>query len=186
MSATIPHGWEGLIAAYGDPRDKANPARASKSWEGASLTTMDLPYPMRLSWEPGAVVRETTCHKAVAPDLRAILSDLMVRARLLVKERDGATLSTAYYDAAVLRLLAAERLDVFGGCYAYRLKRGLGQVSVHSFGAAVDIDPDHNGLGDDTPDMPAWAVDAFEDKGWVWGGRWLRRDGMHFQRATGY
>lgn len=189
MSGTptpIPHGWESLLRVYGDPRDPANPARASAAWKAASLIEMDLPYPMRLAWEPGTVVRRITCHKLVAPDLRAILTDIMDRARVMVKERDGYTMSTDYYDAAVLRLLRQTRMDSYGGCYAYRLKRGLSQVSVHSFAAAIDLDPDHNGLGDDTPDMPLWVVDAFEDKGWIWGGRWIRRDGMHFQRATGY
>jgi hypothetical protein len=189
MSGTpppIPHGWDGLIAVYGDPRDPDNPARASKAWASANLVAMPLPYPMRLAWEPTHVVRSISCHRLVAPSLTAILKEVMTKARLLVKERDGQGMSTAYYDAAVLRLLASERVDHYGGCYAYRLKRGIDQVSVHSFGAAIDLDPERNGLGDTTPEMPGWVVAIFEAHGWVWGGRWSRPDGMHFQRATGY
>jgi hypothetical protein len=82
------------------------------------------------------------------------------------------------------------------GCFAPRPKRVNGDLSVHSWGLAVDINPDANPLaaqpgpvaavgqlGRDIPD--AW-VQAFEDVGFVWGGRFHRPDPMHFQWVRGY
>jgi hypothetical protein len=57
---------------------------------------------------------------------------------------------------------------------------------MHSYGAAVDFDPDRNGLGDPTPAMDPRVVAAFKAEGWTWGGDWSprNRDGMHFQAAS--
>jgi hypothetical protein len=74
---------------------------------------------------------------------------------------------------------------VLGGTYNFRPIRGGRALSTHAYGIAIDIDPASNGLGDTTPAMPAWVVQAFERRGWVWGGRFSRVDGMHFQRAKG-
>lgn len=84
-------------------------------------------------------------------------------------------------------------------CWAPRLKRGVDQVSIHCFGAAVDLDPDDNplivGCGPRDPrrfdpkrrTIPDAVVDAFADEGWFWGGNFSSRfDPMHFQWATGY
>ena len=186
MNKVIPHGWEEMIATYGDPRDHSNWARVSSEWYQKNIIVMDLPYPMRLSWETHSKVNKISCHRLVADDLKAIFTKIAATARVHVKQRDGYDLSSQYYDDATLRLLTSLNVDLYGGCFHYRLKRGLNQVSVHSFGAAIDLDPEHNGLGDTTPAMPMWVVDIFEEAGWRWGGRWTRCDGMHFQRATGY
>ena len=73
------------------------------------------------------------------------------------------------------------------GCFAPRAKRGHpDEISLHSFGIAVDINPDQNPRGNpmvrDIPD--AWVAE-FERVGWTWGGRFPTADGMHFQYATG-
>jgi hypothetical protein len=74
-------------------------------------------------------------------------------------------------------------------------------LSVHSFGAAVDIDPDDNQAQSfphgHTPEpwseswmhfwphgLPQAYVEAWEAEGWEWGGRWPGFvDPMHFQRG---
>jgi hypothetical protein len=60
-------------------------------------------------------------------------------------------------------------------------------ASIHSWAAAVDINPDTNAFGESSFDMPNEFVDEFEKLGFVWGGRWsdLSRDAMHFQYAKG-
>lgn len=62
--------------------------------------------------------------------------------------------------------------------------RGL---SIHSWGAAFDVNWDTNGVGRSAPtDLPAEFVAAFTERGWDWGGGWrTTRDWMHFQYATG-
>jgi hypothetical protein len=62
--------------------------------------------------------------------------------------------------------------------------RGL---SIHSWGAAFDVNWDTNQVGRNAPtDLPAEWVAAFTDRGWDWGGSWRStKDWMHFQYATG-
>ena len=76
--------------------------------------------------------------------------------------------------------------DQFSGDWVVRQMRGLSNLSMHSFGLAIDFDAPHNQLGSShgffTPDNPL--VKAFEAEGWTWGGRWQHRpDPMHFQAA---
>jgi len=75
------------------------------------------------------------------------------------------------------------------GCWVPRhkgwsSKRGL---SLHSWGCAIDLNARTNCMG--TPgNQDMRIVEAFEEVGWFWGGRWSKRncDPMHFQRAGGH
>lgn len=79
------------------------------------------------------------------------------------------------------------------GCFAPRAKRVNSDLSIHSWGLAVDVNADDNPLakargpvvaagtpGRTLPD--AW-VACWEQVGWVWGGRFPTPDPMHFQWA---
>ncbi len=48
---------------------------------------------------------------------------------------------------------------------------------------AVDINASTNQLGADG-DMSPELVACFEDEGFVWGGRWKRKDCMHYEFVT--
>lgn len=77
------------------------------------------------------------------------------------------------------------------GCFNPRPKRVSGDLSVHSWGAAVDVNADTNPLAPaagapvvkDIPD--AW-IAAFKAAGFTWGGDFHRPDPMHFQFCSGY
>ncbi len=86
------------------------------------------------------------------------------------------------------------------GGYNWRYIRGQQELSRHSFGIAVDILPKNYGkvstywqwdmeAGIDwvmqKPEKrwnpPEAVVDAFEKQGFIWGGKWLTYDTMHFE-----
>lgn len=75
-----------------------------------------------------------------------------------------------------------------GGTYEWRVIANTDRLSVHSFGAAIDIRVMYSRYwewdGDDFTwdnDIPQAVVDAFEAEQFVWGGRWYHYDTMHFE-----
>lgn len=76
----------------------------------------------------------------------------------------------------------ADELKTWDGCFNIRKKRGLGSLSLHSWGIAVDVNAAWNGLGKE-PTLSPGFVKCFTDAGFEWGGTWGRKDGMHFQLA---
>jgi hypothetical protein len=79
----------------------------------------------------------------------------------------------------------AQEVTEFGGAFAFRAQRGSHRLSLHAFGAALDLNPRSNPLGT-LGTMNREVIGVFERCGWTWGGRWARPDPMHFQHCTGY
>lgn len=126
---------------------------------------------MVLSWDTSKVATAIRCHKKVAPSLREILAELWSK-----HGEDQARIERS-------------RLHLYGGCYEFRRIRGANGVSLHSYGAAIDWDPDHNPLGKlwkaNTGMMSEITIQVFTDAGWKWGGKFKKRkDPMHFQAAA--
>lgn len=147
-----------------------NDGRPTASWEANNLTTATLPYHMRLSWDTSQTIRRFTCHKVVRPVLETIFEEIWN-----IYGKDGKAISEA-------------RMDLFGGCYNFRRMRGGAKLSMHSWGIAVDIDPDKNPLGKPYNKshgmMPEEVIAIFAKYGAEWGGRWSRPDCQHFQFAA--
>lgn len=77
------------------------------------------------------------------------------------------------------------QLKTFDGAYEVRDVRGIpGRLSWHSYGLAIDILAEWNKLGQ-PPTISSELVKCFTDVGFVWGGNFSRKDGMHFQWSTG-
>jgi hypothetical protein len=78
-----------------------------------------------------------------------------------------------------------------GGTYNCRSVAGTAQTSMHSWGAAIDINTAYSdywrwnrsgGGGTSYRNrIPAEIVTAFERHGFIWGGRWTHYDTMHFE-----
>ncbi|MCB0396749.1 MAG: hypothetical protein KDD36_08855 [Flavobacteriales bacterium] len=155
-----PNGW---------PMQDEASLRAYYGDVGTNQVKTELPYPMRLAWDKKTIVNRTSCHTKVSASL----------VRVLTKVKD-------HYGMAELKRL---NLDVFGGCLNVRKKRGGTTYSTHSWGIALDFDPEHNKLdwGRDRalfaqPEYDAWWK-YWEDEGWLSLGRSRNFDWMHVQAA---
>ena len=86
-------------------------------------------------------------------------------------------------EAAVASGWVPQRTD----SYVERQIRGSGNWSLHSWAIAWDIFstpsdvPPPGGVWTPTDEMPPSFVEAFEDRGFTWGGRWNRRDTPHIE-----
>jgi peptidoglycan L-alanyl-D-glutamate endopeptidase CwlK len=78
-----------------------------------------------------------------------------------------------------------------GGTFNWRPIAGSEQLSAHSFGIAIDIDPAYSdywrwhSVGDSAVPyhnrIPHRIVEIFERHGFIWGGKWYHYDTMHFE-----
>jgi hypothetical protein len=129
---------------------------------------MVAPYPLAASWDPAVTIKRLRCHRRVAESLREILRAILGHYGSLESVRDN-------------------RMHLTGGVYNFRRISGSARLSMHSYGAAIDLDPERNPLGKawEPGMMPMEVVQIFEDAGWKWGGRVAHRpDCMHFQATS--
>lgn len=137
--------------------------------KGTGQTMLMLPFTMRLAWDLDSKVTKFSCNARVRESLE----------RIFVRTLD-------HYGLEEIRKL---RLDLFGGCLNVRKMRGGSAWSIHSWGCAVDIDPEHNQLkwGRDRASLAKPEYDPWwrfvEDEGMVSLGRARNMDFMHFQAA---
>lgn len=154
---------EDLINFYGDP-DANNDGKPDVKWESLNLTYVTPPYPMYWSWS-GQPAKRIKVHKKCADALETALKQI----------------GACYTEQAI----KDHQLDQCGGAYNFRLMRGGNSLSMHSYGCAIDLAPEINGLGKrwDPNDhmMPYGVVNIFAETGAKWGGRWSRPDCMHFE-----
>lgn len=126
-----------------------------------------LPFSFAIAWDQSQQITRFSCHKLLAAPLTSIFAE-----------------AAKHYGEIDYRAL---RLDQFGGCYNYRNVRNGTSLSIHSWGAAVDLDPSRNQLswGRDKATFakrdyePFWKI--VEATGAASLGRAKNYDWMHFQ-----
>ena len=141
--------------------------KATPTGRNLPLVSINLPYVHRLSWAPSQKVKKLKCHEKVAESMQKVLTEVF-----------------EHYGEQGIKDLG---LDLWGGCYNFRKKRGGSTLSTHSWGIAVDYHPGMNQLrwGWDRavfarPDYDFW-WEAWEKEGWVGLGRVANFDWMHIQ-----
>lgn len=136
---------------------------------GTNQKIIDVPFDMFLAWDKSKRTRRMSLHTKVA--------DSALRALQVI---------ATVYSATERKTLG---IDLFGGSLNVRKMRGGSSYSMHSWGIAIDFDPERNQLAWKSdrarlakPDaIPFWQ--AWEAEGWVSLGRARNFDWMHVQAA---
>jgi hypothetical protein len=146
-----------LIKKYGQPSPHGE----------KYLTTIKLPYKMRLAWDTHSYVNTINCHKLVADKFLAIFNDILAE----------------YGYEKIVEL----GIDLYGGCFNFRKMRNGDEWSRHSWGVAIDLDPARNMLKE-TKRTARFAkpeykpmIDIFYKHGFVSLGVEKDYDWMHFE-----
>ena len=139
-----------------------------KPWETPSLLTHVAP-PFAMYYE-GTLIHGILIHTKCAAAVTEALNNAWQAYGMDQKQIDASGLSN------------------YSGSYNYRNVRGASSLSCHAFGAALDIDAEHNPMwyaGAPKPfHMPNQVVAAFKSVNATWGGDFTHRhDPMHFQFA---
>lgn len=155
-----PNGW---------PRQNESQLTGFYGAVGVNQVRIQLPYPHRLAWDLNKTVQSFSCHAKVHDSLQRVLQKVL-----------------DHYGLDEIKRL---RLDRWGGSLNVRKMRGGTQWSMHSWGIAIDYDPERNQLnwGRDRaafarPEYDAWWR-CWEEEGWVSLGRHKNYDWMHVQAA---
>lgn len=136
-----------------------------------NLKVIQLPYPMVIAWDKKITVTRIQCHKLIANALISALTEVL-----------------SVYGIDKIKELG---LDIFGGCYNFRLMRGSKTTwSRHSWGIAIDLDPERNALKTKWKDSqfakPEYAdfLKIFEKFGFKSYGLTKGFDSMHFEISS--
>ena len=149
------------VAFYGDPR---GPHGVNDSWFSKNVVRVVPPWKMSYAGKP---IKSIAFHKKCADALSAALDEIW--------EVCGKNQKT----------IEQHGLQEYGGSFNYRLIRGSNAISNHSFAIAIDIAPTGNELGVKRGKLPAFAVKAFKNQGFRWGGDYKgRKDWMHFEAVS--
>lgn len=157
-----PHGLAQIKKKFGNIyRHIAADGTLRASWEQEYMDHLRLPFAIPLSWNKDKSVSNLYCHKVLKPVFKSVFETIK-------NER------------------LSNRIVSYGGCFNYRSVRLGHKLSTHSWGIAIDINPETNRMGT-TGDMDSEIIRIFKDHGFTWGGNWTgRKDPMHFQFCSGY
>jgi len=140
--------------------------RVDPQWEKDNLVEFVPPWQMLAAGAPKIVVKQFQVHRKVKSSLENVFNSIW--------DRCGKSQGQ----------INAIGLQQFGGSFNFRLRRTAAKLSVHAFGAALDLNPQDNPLGG-RPCMAQFVIDAFRSEGWTWGGSFHSTpDPMHFEATT--
>lgn len=133
------------------------------------LTSVILPFKVRIDWNLSSRTNRITVHRKCAPSLKTALIEVH-----------------KYYGEAKWRKLG---LDRYAGAFNHRKMRGGSRWSMHAYGCAIDFYASKNGLRTRCPKALFCDreykpfLDIMQAHGWLPAIRLWGADAMHFQRA---
>lgn len=161
-----PSGGKSQVSDWGTEasiREVFGPPAGKDTTAGKVL----VPWPMVLAWRPDTEIKIIRCHALVATSLARVFEQVA--------------------DTHNSDEISALGVDLFGGCYNPRRKRGGASWSTHAYGVALDFDPSRNRLRQKKPGAnlsgehaDKWWT-AWEAEGWTSLGRAADFDWMHVQ-----
>lgn len=151
---------ESLNQFYGNPRGRNG--LVSQSWYKENIVKWEPPYLFFFS-EGHVRLRTLLVHRLCVPTFDKAFSDVL-----------------KHFGPSGID---QHRLNICGGTYNFRAMRGGSRLSVHAYGIAVDMDPQHN------PFPHPWTshginidfVNILQEAGFWWRGYHGDIDPMHFQ-----
>jgi len=146
-------------------------SKYGKPGDPDNLVTITLPYPMRIAWDLSHSVTKIQCHRLISGQLMTVFQELL-----------------AHYGQSKLTELG---IDLFGGCVNVRLQRGSKtKWSRHSWGIAIDLSPELNGLKTKWKDAQfskqeySSMIDIFYKNGFFNLGKEKNFDAMHWEISS--
>jgi hypothetical protein len=174
-----PNGRAEIERMFGNPA-KAN-GDLNEAWEIANIRLVAPPKVWRLYYQSddGLIkVSGIRMHRLLKDGFTAVLNDIWDFAK-----REAGSAAT---DDDIRKWLHTHRLDQHGGGFNFRPIRGGNSLSLHSYGIAIDWDPEHNPRKKPlTRTLPDWWYEIWSRHGWKDGQRFPTPDPMHVQFATG-
>ena len=147
--------------------------------------------------DPGRIRSDALMMRLYGASAGAVEADLVrvewFGTTLRVTKRQGAAAALEEGRDALAKTPALKRYLVpSAGTFNWRKVSGAKNISVHSFGAAIDLNTTYADYwvwsGGKPGRVPKYAnrypleiVDIFERHGFIWGGRWYHYDTMHFE-----
>lgn len=127
---TPPHGLDKIIATFGNIYEYiGTDGQLAPHWQSDFLAKTSLPFPMRLAWDPARVITRMTCHRLMTGIYASVFAGI---------QKNG----------------LESKVVSFGGCFAFRPQRTGSKLSAHSWGIAIDLNPQTNAQG--SAGMPGW------------------------------
>jgi D-alanyl-D-alanine carboxypeptidase-like protein len=159
-----PNSFNQVLARFGDPRRPGHPNQLNPAWESANIVNANAPTGRQFIFNlpTGPIVRPT------------------VRVHQLIRN---------HFEAVFVAIEAAglwDDIQPVSGPFNFRPATGGGQLSMHAFGIAIDINPAWYSRRLTAPCFPnPRVIEIFQDHGFHWGMFFPTPDPMHFQFATG-
>lgn len=174
-----PNGYREIEEMFGNPANADG--TLNEAWEGRNIRKIPPPDGWQLYYQEDGRLTEVTgirLHRLLADSFVSVLDEIW---SVAARECGGGA-----SNGDIRAWLHQHCMDQHGGGFNFRKITAGTKLSLHSYGIAIDWDPDHNPRQKPlTCTLPDWWFDIWHRHGWSDGRRFRTPDPMHVQFATG-